>query len=224
MVLRRGVEQVRSGRDREVEKDLRVPTPKRGLLAGRRQAFDRVFADEHVPAEARLAAIGHGRLEEALVDERFEAVEQVQPERPIRIDHGTRRVGTPAADEHRQPPEQDLLVRIEQVVTPADRRAQVSLALRRVPVASRQEVERRAQAVQDLGRREELAACGGELDGERQARDTARDLGDDAPAIGIGREARHDQARSFHEQRLGIAGGQRRHRVFLFAADPQRFP
>jgi hypothetical protein len=52
------------------------------------------------------------------------------------IAHGFGRLERPAAYEHAQPPEQRLLLGVEQVVAPVDRRAQGLLADRQVARAA----------------------------------------------------------------------------------------
>ena len=73
-----------------------------------------------------------------------------------------------AADEDAELANSALRRRVEQVVAPADRRAQRLLALGRVARAGAEQVEPARQAVEDLGRGEDLDPGGGELDRQRQ--------------------------------------------------------
>jgi hypothetical protein len=80
-----------------------------------------LLADRVEHAEAAAAPPPH----EALHDERLEDVE-------LGVANGLRRAEREAAGEHRQPLEELLLVRPEQLVAPLDRRAQRALACRGV--------------------------------------------------------------------------------------------
>src|SRR5438874_5109989 len=103
--------------------------------------------------EPRLA----DRLEEALVDERRDRVE-------IGARDGGGGVEREAAAEDREPTECDSLRIREQVVAPLDRVPQGLLPLRRVARAAGQEWQRLFKPLEDRTRREQLRACGGELD------------------------------------------------------------
>ena len=149
-----------------------------------------------------------GRLRRALVEPRAAMVAQrlEHPEAPRRaalgldhrvlrqrdeqVEHGVAVEPVAAADvlgvleperpgEHRQPPEQLLLVGGQQRVAGLDRR------LERAAAAEHAEAVRRA-ALGDRGGRQRAHARGGELDRQRQAVDPAADPGDRVALGGVG--------------------------------------
>ena len=110
--------------------------------------------------------------------ESVEAVEDRERRIAPEARHRLRRIERPAAGEHRQSPEEGLLRRIEQIMTPGDRPSQRLLSLREVPATSGEEREPAVETRQDRFRREESHARRRQLDGEREAVQATTD-GDD---------------------------------------------
>ena len=79
--------------------------------------------------------------DEALVGQRHDPVEHVDPDLSGRAADRLRGVELPAADEGCEPPEQPLLALVQQVVAPGDRAAERLLPLRQVPRARGQDPE-----------------------------------------------------------------------------------
>ena len=88
------------------------------LLAARRQPLQPELAHRLQHPEARLALDALLLAQQALVDQRGNAVEDI--ERPLRVDDRLGRLQRAAAGEDGQAAEEDLLLRGEQVVTPGD--------------------------------------------------------------------------------------------------------
>ena len=109
--------------------------------------------------------------EQALGDQAVERVQSGGGDRLGRLDGR-------AAGEHREPREAALLVVAEQLVAPVDSGAQRLLARGCVARARARRAERGIEAVGDLGRRQQSAAGGRELDRQRQPVDAPADLRD----------------------------------------------
>ena len=230
--------------EREVR--LRVACPCRLGVARRLQALQRVLADRLQHREARLA-VHLAAPDEALVDERRQAVEHVR--RPAR--HGLGAGEVEAPHEHGQALEQLAHGRVEELVAPHDRAAQRPLAQRDVGRASAGKVEPALEALVDRRRREEPEPRRGELDGQRhaaQVRDDRRDVrsvgdgdgearlhraapGDEQPdgleghqALGVVRaEGRRELLALVGSEPVEVDGrGEAGHRVLLLAGDAQR--
>ena len=119
---------------------------------------------------------GTVELDERLVHQRLELVEAARARvRADGFDVGERAT----AGEHRQPPEQALLLLVEQRVAPLDRRAQRLLPPRRVARARGEQVERMLEPLEQRLRSQEPEPRSGELERERQPVETPADLGDD---------------------------------------------
>jgi hypothetical protein len=145
--------------------------------------------------------------DEVFLDQRLERLE-------IGVEHGLGGLERAAAGEHREASEQPLLVRIEQVVRPRNRRAERLLA--RVGVAaSPKEVQPLGEAVEDLLRREDLRPGSRELERERHAVETAAELRDRAAPPQPGTEA---------EQLDRVRLGEREHFVLDLAAHAKELP
>ena len=117
----------------ELHDPFAVPEPRRALLAGLGDALAGELAHglEHV--EARLAA--HlGAHEQALLDERSQPVERVEP--GVRH-HGRGGVLGEAAGEDAEAAEEDALLGPQQVEAPLERGAQRLVPLRRDPACRR---------------------------------------------------------------------------------------
>ena len=97
-------------------------------LTGGGQLFPPELADRLQHGEPRAAGGGPGGGQR-LVHQRGRRLEGVEPER-LRVADGLGRGQRPAAAEHRQPGEEPLLGRGEQVVAPGDGAAQGPLAVR----------------------------------------------------------------------------------------------
>ena len=131
-------------------------------LAQRAEALVGVFPQQRVEAEPGLRVLlrraARGRLDpdQALVGERLETVDDVDPEISGGIHDRLRRRRGPTAGEDAEPGEQAPLGRREELVAPGDRGPQGLLSLRQVAGAA-PEVEAVPEAVADLRR---ATACG----------------------------------------------------------------
>ena len=111
-------------------------------------------------AQEQKAALAD-RLDEARVDERGQRVE-------VGVGDLFGRVEVEGVLEHREPPEQLLRLRREEVVAPGDRRLERPVALGQVMRTLGEERQTRAQAFEQDVRAEQLEARGGELERERE--------------------------------------------------------
>ncbi len=184
---------------RELEKEPGVPPPKLSFVARLAEPLRRKLSDrlEHPVALVR-------ETEEALLDERLHGVE-------VGIRHLLRGRESAAAGEDREAGEQPLLVPVEEVVAPLDRRAQRLLAGVCVATAL-QEIEAVREAIEDLRRRERLRAGSRELDGERQAVEPRTELSD---------LLARSELRAHAEELDGLGLGERRHLVLDLTAHAQ---
>ncbi len=216
----------------------RVASPDLVELAGFLEALTSVVADRLEHPEAGFA----GRLvlpDQALVDERGEAVEHVDADLGGGPADRLRLVERHAAREYRRPVEEPARAGVEQVIAPRDRPAQRLLALGQAAARRGEQIQALAEASQDRVRREQLDAGRGELDGEWQAVEATADV-EDGRGIGVGQpEVGSDGHRALHEQRHALRARQRfgrdparaqvgqperRDRVFLLARDVQDSP
>ena len=112
--------------------------------------LERVLADRLEHPETRLP-VGIGPLaKEALLDERPEPVEHVDPEVAAQRLGGLQ---PGPAHEHAEPGKQRLLLGQQEVVAPLDRGAQRPLALVQILGAAGEEVQPLVEAAQERGRR-----------------------------------------------------------------------
>ena len=137
-------------------------------LAGLLEPLERVLAQQRVQAEAGLAARRVSTRTRLLStsDSRPSSASIPRPPSGPRPRARPRR---PAAREHAQPGEQAALLRRQEVVAPRDGAAEGPLPFgrsRAPPPRSRL----RCQPIEDLRRREQPDARGGELEGQRAAR------------------------------------------------------
>ena len=149
--------------------------------------------------------------DEALVDERGERLQ-------VAVADSLRRLERPAAGEDREARQSLLLMLLEQVVAPGDRRPQRLLSLGSIPGATREEREPLLQPREQGIRRQDLDARGRQLDRERQAVEAAADLGDGA----VGREVGPDGPGALVEEGDGVVVRQRRNRILLLQRQAER--
>src|SRR5690242_11085590 len=142
----------------------------RGLLATRRELFPGKGTGCLQHAEARLPSAVEGGVEEALVEQRADAVERFPR---VGGADGGRCFDGESGSENPQPPEEDALPLAESVVTPGDGITERALPGWRVAgTAAEERKPGRAlpvDASQDGGGREVTDPRGGELDGERES-------------------------------------------------------
>ena len=112
-----------------------------------------------------------------LLDQRVELVQR-SVALVVRVADLLHRLECPALVKAGEPPQQPLLLRVEERVAPADRRAERPLAQRQVAIAGGEEVQGVVEPLQQGRGLEDADARGGELQGERQAVEAAADLGD----------------------------------------------
>ena len=124
---------------------------------------DCVLADRLQHRESRLF-VGALQPSEAVVGQRREPVDDVE----VVSADALRGLEGAAAGEHREPHEQALLVRLEQVVAPVDRRAERALALGCVARAALEQLQTVVEPLQQSRRRQDADPRGGELDRKRQ--------------------------------------------------------
>ena len=198
--------QVRFGLLGQGQEVLGVAAPKLLGLTRLVEALRGVLADRLEHAEATI-----DEAQEALVNERLERIE-------VGLGHRLGGFERATAAEHGGATEKHLLVEGEQVVAPCDRSAKGALSFGQVARAAGQQTQTPLEARQDLCRGERLDAGGRQLDGQREVVQPTADLGDRL----VGDEAGFDGPGSGQEQRKPLGGGQRRHRVFLLAADVER--
>src|SRR4051794_34642131 len=151
--------------------------------------------------------------DQALVDERSDRVD-------VRLADRLGGLERAAADEHREPGEDTLLLDAQQLVAPRNRRPERPLALRRIPWASNEDRQTPVQAAQQVADGKRLHARRGELYREGKAVEASADL-DDGVFV---REVRLDRGRPLHEERLGLALAQRGDRILVLAGKVQRLP
>ena len=140
--------------------------------------------------------------EQALRDQGVERVQSAAGDRLGRLDGR-------AAGEHREAREAPLLVIAEQLVAPVDGGAQRLLARGCVARAGARRAERGVQAFGDLGRRQQPAAGGGQLDRQRQPVDAPADLRDRGGVAVAELEVGIVRSRALDEQRDRVDGRQR---------------
>src|SRR5215211_4658163 len=144
-----GAGEVRLGGERRVEEVLGVAPPDLLQVAVFGQPLLPELADRLQHGEPGVAGRGLGPEHQRLVDQRGQAVEDVQAELPGTADR-LGRLQRPAAGEHRQPGEQSPLGVREQVVAPGDGAAQGPLPVWEGPGPGGQQREAPLQAGQDL--------------------------------------------------------------------------
>ena len=105
-----------------------------------------------------------------------------------------------SARKHSEPGEQLLLLRLQQVVAPVDRRANRALALGQVSGAALQELETVVEPLEHRLWRQHADAGGGKLDRQRQALERFADLGNRSGVRGRDDEIRPDRACARREQ------------------------
>ncbi len=240
-----------SGSDRSARSSAseRMPTMDRASLAALLQPLQRELADRLQHPVPGLAVERLLLPQQALLDQRLDAVQDHQVERRQRDRRGARArriAGTDrlgglqgAAPEDGQPPEQRLLVRRQQVVAPGDGVAQGPLAGRQVARAAGQQRQPALHPLEHRPRRQRPDAGGGQLDRQRQPVQPLADLGDGrrrsrrsarsparaAWARSTNRRTASNWARCSGRGRSpAVRQGQRRHRILALAVDAQDGP
>src|SRR5829696_7680777 len=144
-----------------------------GKLPTDDELFGRELLNGLEHGEARLSPrIRFDRLPEAnqaRVMESFETIEDRDRRVGPEADNRLRRIEGPAARKYRQPSEQGLLRRIEEIMAPADSPPQRLLSLGAVPTTASQEREAAVETRQDRLRGQQSHARRSQLDGEREA-------------------------------------------------------
>ena len=161
-----GARQLRRGFLRQVEVGAAAPFLDVIALAADRQHLGGVLADR-VEHHVALLVRALFDAEQALVDERRDAIEDIDADIARGATDAVGQVQVAATDEHGQAVEQPAGAGFEQVVAPRDRAPQRLLALRQVPRARGEQREVVLEPRDDLFGRQELDPCGGELDGQR---------------------------------------------------------
>ena len=199
-----------------------------------REAFQCVFADGAEHQEAGLAIARRHLAQQALLDERTEAIEQVDVQLVPRA-HLLDGVQSGAAQEDGEAPEERPFVIGQQLVAPVDRSAQRLLPLRAIAAAAGEKIQPVAQARQHRLGSEDVDPRRGQLDRQGEAVQPRADLRNGGRILVGDAEVRLDCHRPLDEQgdrfvlrqRLDrvvtprIGCGQRRDRVLTLAVDPQ---
>ena len=210
----------------EHEEVRRVRLADGAVLAARHQSFERVLPDRLHHRQTGLAVGMLAQLQQALVDQRFDAVDDVDTQILFRVGHGLGGLERAAADEDRQAAEQPLFGLAEQVVAPGNRRAQRLLTRRQIPRAAGQDLETALQPPQHRRRRQRLDAGRRQLDGQGQTVQPVADLGNRAPVLAGQREVGLGRRRPFHKQhdrriaRQGVERGRAQRDPAAAAAAP----
>ena len=212
-----------------------VPQRQRAGLPGGLQPLGGVLPDrvqQPVPGVARRLAVQH---HQRLVDQRDEQPEhRVGPDGLVRA-HLLGHVQVPAG-EGRQPPQQHLLVGVQQLEAPVHGGPQRLLPQRRGPVAGVEQLEPVPQPVGDLLHRQRPDPGRGQLDAQRDAvqrpaqpRHRRRVLRRQREPRPGPRGPRREQPDRLVRRQLGAAGAvrrqvKRRHPPHRLAPHPQRLP
>ena len=189
---------------------VRVLAP--SLLAARRQPLQPELADRFQHPVARLFRLrATDGLHDALLDQRRDAVERVEPAVAHAGDRfGPRKVET--ASEDGQAAEEPLLSRVEQVVTPGDRVAHRPQAVRPVAGPPGQQRQGSLQPRQQRRRRQDGDAGRGQLDRQRQPVQPGADcrhrrlVGRGQGEVGTGRPGAGDEELDGLRHRQGMDG------------------
>src|ERR1035438_1896617 len=204
-------------------------SPRQGLLPARRQPLQTIFTNRFEHDEAGLSGGWLDLLQQALVHQRVDPLEQVEPEVAFRVADRLRCLERAPPDEDRKPSEELLLRRSEKIVAPIDRAPERLLTRRQVPRAPCQQLQTLLQARSHGGRGKQLDSGGGKLDGEGQTIQARADLGNCDRILLGHREVRLDRGGAMEEKTEGITtrqllesprGGrdrQRRNGIFVFA-------
>ncbi len=164
------------------------------------ESFRGVFTDRVEQPEARLAVGCLLDLDQALVDERHQAVEDLHADLGRWPADRFGRGEVAATGEDRQPVEQSLAAIVEQVVAPGDRSAQRLLTLGQVACPGRQDVQLVIEPDEDRVGAEQLDPGGGQLDRERHAVEPCADRGDGRRVLVGDAETRADRDGTLDEQ------------------------
>ena len=177
-----------------------APAQDLGLTRGLEQLAG-VLADRLEHREPGLAGGPAQRADEALVDERRQGLEDIEP--VLAADRLSRLEG-PAAGEHGEPREERALVLVQEAVAPLERRPEGALASGQVVSPADEQVERPVEAtVHRLGR-QELGARGGQLDRKGQPVEPRAYLRDRGNVALVELELRVDGARPRREKAHSI--------------------
>ena len=188
---------------------------RRGAAATRRPRQKPRAASPRTRGSSRASSSACARdvaaADEALVDQRLQRVDLCVAYRLGGLERA-------AADEHRQPHEQPLLFRREEVVRPADRRVERLLAGIRVAAAF--QVQPAAQPLEQLLGREDRNARGRKLERERKVVEPVAEL-DRRSRLA---ELRAERAGARREKRRPVTVVERRHAPGVLALQLQPLP
>ena len=228
-----GTEELRLGLLHEAGEELAMAKRDDGGVRSRREPLATVFPDRLEHPEPGLAGRGFVDPQQALVDERRQALEEVEPELRAGSHTAVADFRLEPADEDRDPREERLLDRVEEVVAPVDRAAQRLLAGRQVARPAGQDREALPQPREEGLRREQLDPGGCQLDREREPIEARAQLGHRGRVLVRHREVVARSSGTLDEERDGVVlgevlrGGQvprvrhreRRHGVLVLAPD-----
>ena len=197
-----------------------VKLPDAVRFAARGQLLQRVVSQRlrnpEPGAEVGVLPAAHERE----LDQRLEAIKRLRGRR-LWARHRLEQRQRGGAHAHRQPREQRSLGRLEQRVGPFDRRAQAALALGRVALTPREQVERPLESLLQLERTQHLDPRGRQLDRKRRVVEPLADPLDCGGLVGPRGERRIDRRGALEEQPLRILRSQRAERDGALRGDPQ---
>jgi hypothetical protein len=145
-------------------------------------------------------ALGFLLDDERFVDQRRDEMQGLGGRLAFRDAHRLDVVESESAGKHAQPPQQDTVLRRQQVVAPVDGRPQRLMARQSGPAAGGQEPEAIGQTIEDLLRGEDSHSDRGQLDRQRQTVELAADV-DDGGLVGRCKlESPRGGVRPLHEE------------------------
>ena len=194
------------GRSRDCEVVLGVSAPQLAVLAGGSESLRGELADRLQHPVARLAVL-LATSNQALVQQ------GLQPVR-VGIAHALRGLVVAASCEDRERTKEPLLLWLQQVVRPLDRRPQRLLPRIGVP-ARLQQVEALRQPLDELLRREDDGSGSGELERERQVVEPPAELGDGLRLL----RRRVERPCAGEEQLDSVLRLEARHRIHVLALE-----
>src|ERR1019366_1276604 len=125
------------------------------------QPLQTIFTNRFEHDEAGLSGGWLDLLQQALVHQRVDPLQQVEPEVAFRVADRLRCLERAPPDEDRKPSEEILLRRSEKIVAPIDRAPERLLTRRQVPRAPCQQLQTLLQAPSHSGRGKQLDSGGG---------------------------------------------------------------
>ncbi len=185
------------------KRPLRVPAGQCVLLTGLDEGFTRVHAHRLQEAVAPSPVTVLDR-DERLLGEARETVGDLGGVEAVLGADVLGCLELEASREDRKPAEEDLLVRLEQLVAPLERRSQRLLSSRRPMAAASEQAETVVEPLRDRRRAERSDAPCGQLERERQPIEPKADAGDVVRVLLVQHEAGRGGCGPVDEERYGL--------------------